>query len=145
MIQIKLFMLLTGLRKRDSKMNLHGHLLTDLRRKSLIWRYPITPQAPIDSLKEHLHQARVFKGFKYYRRTIPAHMTIGEFVTIEQSWKIVEEIKDIAPSGSFLCDKLDLIVPDINMQFHRVKSYSLGESKQTPTSQYTGIFHGCAA
>ncbi len=42
--------------------------------------------------------------------------------------RIWEEIKDIAPSSSFLCNQLEFIVPDINMQFHRVKTYALGVS-----------------
>ena len=88
--------------------------------------YPITPQEPIDELKRKLHQAAIFEGKVYGRRDIPAHMTIAEFVTIEESWRICEEIQDIAPSGSFLCSQLEFIVPDINMQFHRVKTYTLG-------------------
>jgi hypothetical protein len=54
-------------------------------------------------------------------------MTIAEFVSIEDSWRIMDEIKDTAPSGSFLCDRLWFIVPDINMHFQRVKSYPLGK------------------
>ena len=68
----------------------------------------------------------VFEGKVYRRRAIPAHMTIAEFVTIEESWRICEEIQDIAPSGSFLCNQLEFIVPDINFQFHGVKTYTLG-------------------
>jgi hypothetical protein len=88
--------------------------------------YPITPQEPIDDLKQKLRRAAIFEGKVYRRRDIPAHMTIAEFVTIEESWRTLEEIKDTAPSGSFLCDKLEFIVPDINMQFQRVKTYALG-------------------
>ena len=88
--------------------------------------YPITPQKPIDELKRRLHQAAIFEGKVYERRDIPAHMTIAEFVTIAESWQIFEEIQDIAPSGSFLCNQLEFIVPDINMQFQRVKTYALG-------------------
>ena len=88
--------------------------------------YPITPQEPIDELKEKLHQAAIFEGKVYGRRDIPAHMTIAEFVTIKESWRICEEIQDNAPSGSFLCNQLEFIVPDINMQFQRVKTYTLG-------------------
>jgi hypothetical protein len=54
-------------------------------------------------------------------------MTIAEFVSIEESWRIMEEIKGTAPSGSFLCDRLEFIVPDINMHFRRIKSYMLGK------------------
>ena len=88
--------------------------------------YPITPQGPIGELKQKLHQAAIFEGKVYGRRDIPAHMTIAEFVTIEESWRIYEEIQDTAPSGSFLCKQLEFIVPDINMQFQRVKTYILG-------------------
>jgi 2'-5' RNA ligase len=88
--------------------------------------YPIRPREPIDDLRAALHKASIFCRPPYYTRNIPPHMTIAEFVTIEESWRILEEIKGIAPSGSFLCDRLEFIVPDINMRFQRVKSYRLG-------------------
>ncbi len=87
---------------------------------------PITPQAPIDELKQKLHQAAIFEGKVYQRRHIPAHMTIAEFVTIEDSWRICDEVQELVSPGSFLCDQLEFIVPDINMRFYRVKTYSLG-------------------
>lgn len=89
--------------------------------------YPIAPQAPIDELKCRLHQAAVFEGKAYQRRDIPAHMTIAEFVTIEESFRIVEELGDAAPHGSFLVDRLAFIVPDVEMRFHVVKTYGLEE------------------
>ena len=88
--------------------------------------YPITPHEPIDELKKGLDQAAIFQGKVCGRRDIPAHVTIAEFVTIEESWRICEEIQDSAPSASFLCDQLEFIVPDINMEFQRVKTYTLG-------------------
>ena len=88
--------------------------------------YPIHPREPIDALRAALHEASVFCREPYWTRNIAPHMTIAEFVTIDESWRIMEEIKDIAPSGSFLCDRLEFIVPDINMHFQRVKSYPLG-------------------
>jgi 2'-5' RNA ligase len=89
--------------------------------------YPIRPREPIDALRAALHQASVFTRPPYYTRTVAPHMTIAEFVTIEESWRIKDEIKGIAPSGSFLCDRLEFIVPDISMHFQRIKSYTLGE------------------
>lgn len=88
--------------------------------------YPIRPRAPIDALRTRLHRASVFCRPPYYTRTIPPHMTLAEFVTIEESWRIINELKGSAPRGSFLCDRLEFIVPDIHMHFHRVKSYALG-------------------
>jgi len=88
--------------------------------------YPIRPREPIDALREALHRASVFCRPPYYTRKIPPHMTIAEFVTIEESWRILEEIKPTAPRGSFLCDRVELIVPDRNMHFRQIKSYRLG-------------------
>jgi len=89
--------------------------------------YPIRPREPIDALRATLHQASVFTRPPYWTRTIAPHMTIAEFVSIEESWRIMDEIKDTAPSGSFLCDRLWFIVPDMDMHFQRVKSYTLGK------------------
>jgi 2'-5' RNA ligase len=89
--------------------------------------YPIRPREPIDALRTRLHQASVFTRKPYWTRTIPPHMTIAEFVSIDESWRIMDEINDTAPSGSFLCDRVEFIVPDIDMHFQRVKSYALGK------------------
>lgn len=89
--------------------------------------YPIRPREPIDAVRATLHTASVFTRPPYYTRKIAPHMTLAEFVSIEESWRIMDEIKDTAPSGSFLCDRLQFIVPDINMHFRRVKTYTLGQ------------------
>ena len=88
--------------------------------------YPITPQEPIDDLKEALHAAAVFEGEVYRRRHIPAHMTIAEFISIEDSVKLCAELQDSAPSGSFLCDRLEFIVPDEDFHFQRRGTFFLG-------------------
>lgn len=88
--------------------------------------YSIRPRESIDSLREVLHTASVFCRESYWTRNIAPHMTIAEFVTVEESWRILEEIREVAPSGSFLCDRLEFIVPDGHMKFHRVKTYTLG-------------------
>lgn len=88
--------------------------------------YPITPQEPIDDLKSRLHRAEAFAGKIYKRRSIPAHLTIAEFVTVQESWRILGEIEQSAPSGSFLCDQLALVIPDEDFHFQQVKTYPLG-------------------
>jgi len=92
--------------------------------------YPITPQAPIDNLKETLHAAAVFEGKVYRRRHIPAHMTIAEFISIEDSLKLCADLQDSAPSGSFLCDRLEFIVPDKEFHFKRRGTFFLGTARQ---------------
>jgi hypothetical protein len=91
--------------------------------------YPITPQAAIDSLKEVLHATAIFEGKVYKRRNIPAHMTIAEFISIEDSLRLCAQLQDSAPSGSFLCDRLEFIVPNQDFCFQRVDSFFLGAAR----------------
>jgi hypothetical protein len=88
--------------------------------------YPITPQQPIDHLKDVLHDAKVFEGKIYSRRHIPAHMTIAELITIEDGLRLCADLQETAPSGSFVCDRLEFIVPDQDFHFQRVRTFLLG-------------------
>ncbi|MEM7028493.1 MAG: 2'-5' RNA ligase family protein [Chloroflexota bacterium] len=91
--------------------------------------YPIRPQEPIDDLKQSLHKAAVFDGKVYGRRHIPAHMTIAEFISIEDSLSICAQLQNSVPSGSFLCDRLEYIVPNEDFHFQRKNTFSLGEDE----------------
>lgn len=88
--------------------------------------YPIRPQEPIDALKQALHRSSAFGGDTHERRNIPAHMTIAEFVSIEDSLKLCDTIRGTAPVGSFRCDKLSYVVPDERFCFREAKSFPLG-------------------
>lgn len=89
--------------------------------------YPILSQGPIDALKNSIHQLAIFGATAYQRRHIPAHMTIAEFITIEEGLKIAEELHDVAPSGSFLCNRLELMIPDEQFRFQRVETFYFGK------------------
>ncbi len=88
--------------------------------------YPVSPQERFDELKRVIHQASVFEGFAYNRRDIPAHMTIAEFLTIEDSLRICADLIDRAPRGSFWCDRLEHVVPDAAFRFQRRGTFLLG-------------------
>ena len=60
--------------------------------------YPILPQQPIDNLKCILHTASIFAGEIYQRRSIPAHITVAEFISIEESLKICNKLQSVVPS-----------------------------------------------
>jgi len=91
--------------------------------------YPIRPQEPVDELKRVLHTAAAFAGEVYRRRHIPPHMTIAEFISIEDSLELCAQLQDSAPSGSFLCDRLEFIVPDENFHFQGQGIFFVGDSK----------------
>lgn len=88
--------------------------------------YPIRPKEPIDKLKEALHTASAFSGKPYYRRKIPPHMTIAEFISIEDGLKLCSELQNNAPRGSFVCDRLEFMVPDNKFHFQKQRTFFLG-------------------
>jgi len=85
--------------------------------------YPVRPVEPIDTLQAVLHTASAFAGKAYYRRVIPPHMTIAEFISIEDSLQLCVQLKNSAPRGSFLCDKLEYVVPDENFHFQKTLTF----------------------
>lgn len=87
---------------------------------------PIEPQERFDELKRVIHQASVFEGAAYGRREIPAHMTIAEFLTIEDSLRVCAELAETGPRGSFWCDRLEYVVPDTAFRFQRRDTLLLG-------------------
>ena len=87
---------------------------------------PIGPREPFEALRSALHTASVFVGEPYYTRQIPPHMTIAEFISIEESLKLCAQLQEIAPSGSFVCDRLEFIVPDAGFHFQKAKTFLLG-------------------
>ena len=53
---------------------------------------PVAPQERFDELKRTIHQASVFAGAVYSRRQIPAHMTIAEFLSIDDSLRLCARV-----------------------------------------------------
>ena len=53
-------------------------------------------------------------------------MTIAEFISIEDGLEICARLQSSAPSGSFLCDRLEFIVPDEGFRFQRSDTFLLG-------------------
>lgn len=89
----------------------------------------VSPQDRFDDLKRVMHQASVFNGAAYSRRDIPAHLTIAEFLTIDDSLRICAELASAAEptlSGSFRCGRLEYVVPDATFRFQRRGMFFLG-------------------
>jgi len=91
--------------------------------------YPVSPQERFDELKCVLHQASVFEGAAHSRREIPAHMTIAEFLTIEESLTLCADLIGTAPRGSFWCDRLEHVVPDATFRFEWRGTFLLGTTR----------------
>ena len=88
--------------------------------------HPVGPQEAIDTLKAALHVSSAFHGRPYKRRSIPAHMTIAEFLSIDDGLRLCDQLQATAPGGSFVCEKLSFLVPDEQFVFRLVDEFALG-------------------
>lgn len=90
--------------------------------------YRIMPREPVERLKHLLHGTSGFASEAHRRRDIAPHMTIAEFITIEESLQLRARLQDTAPVGSFLCDRLAYMVPDESFRFQERLTFPLGDS-----------------
>lgn len=88
--------------------------------------YPVYPQNAIDHLKQVVHRASVFDDEEYEREKIPAHMTVAEFISIEEGLALARELESEASRTTFTCDRLTLVVPDEQFQFHEAACFTFG-------------------
>ncbi|RMG62595.1 MAG: 2'-5' RNA ligase family protein [Bacteroidetes bacterium] len=88
--------------------------------------YTIRPEEEFDTLRKVIHGNQLFQGVELKRSKIVPHMTIAEFITMEQTHKLFEKLKGEVTSGTFWCKEIVLAVPDNEMYFHPVLSIPLG-------------------
>lgn len=86
----------------------------------------IEPHAALDKLRNALESAAVFAGAPARKYPFLPHMTIAEFITAERSARLLRELADVAPSGSFPCTGIDYAVPDASFHFTERGQLPLG-------------------
>jgi 2'-5' RNA ligase len=86
----------------------------------------IEPHATLDRLRVALESAAVFAGAPARKYAFLPHMTIAEFITAEQSVRLMRELADVVPSGSFPCTGVAYAVPDANFHFTERGRLQLG-------------------
>jgi 2'-5' RNA ligase len=84
----------------------------------------IEPQAELDRLRTAVEAASAFTGAPARRYPFSAHMTIAEFITVDETEGLMAELRDIAPQGSFMCRYVSYAVPDGG--FHLTERGRLG-------------------
>ena len=89
--------------------------------------YRIGPEDTFAALRKIIHSNPIFDKVEIKRSTIVPHMTVAEFVSMERTEQIFEELKDQVESGSFLCESIILAVPDNDFYFHPVLAIPLGK------------------
>lgn len=88
--------------------------------------YAITPENEFDTLRKVIHGNKLFQGVELKRSKIVPHMTIAEFITMEQTNEIFDKLNGKVKSGKFLCKEIVLAVPNNEMFFNSVISIPLG-------------------
>ena len=77
----------------------------------------IEPKKKLNTIRAVLESAAVFKGAPPREYPFVPHMTIAEFITEEETKKLMIKLKDTIPQGDFICTYLSYIVPDENFHF----------------------------
>lgn len=89
----------------------------------------IEPQDKLAGLLEALEAAPCFAGAQPRRYPFSAHMTIAELISVELTEKLMVELNDEAPRGSFLCTHVCYAVPNADFRFtERVRLRLRGQS-----------------
>jgi len=87
----------------------------------------IQPQAHLDKLRLALEVSEVFLGAPPRRLPFWAHMTIAEFVSVEITEQLVDDLESKPDlTGSFVCDHISYVVPDEGFRFIEWRNLKLG-------------------
>ena len=87
--------------------------------------YAVEPVDRFRALRAAVHSVPLFDGVERRRDHVAPHMTIAEFVSWQRTEELVAELADAAPEGEFLCDRIELAVPNDAFWFERVLTLPL--------------------
>jgi hypothetical protein len=88
--------------------------------------YAIALTSTFRRLRSTIHSIPLLKGSLLRRQDIPPHMTIAEFITMEQSADLAAQLDGQAREASWECDQVEYAVPDDRMRLRRVMVVPLG-------------------
>jgi 2'-5' RNA ligase len=86
----------------------------------------IEPQGALAVLLERLETGSCFEGARTRPYPFVAHMTIAELISVDLTLSLMEELKDEAPQGTFLCAHVSYAVPDAGFRFTERARLTLG-------------------
>jgi len=90
--------------------------------------YAITPEDKFMRLRSRIHETSLFKDRPLMREHITPHTTIAEFITIERTHELLEELSGKVPDGTFLCTAIEYAIPNHDFYFERVLRLPLGKN-----------------
>jgi len=90
--------------------------------------FAITPENDFFALRGAVHSTSIFEGSEMKGARRVPHMTIAEFISLEETHDLLALLGDTVPGGTFLCDRVVLAVPDASFHFEPVLTIPLGGS-----------------
>ena len=90
--------------------------------------YAIQPEDKFMHLRSAIHSTSLFRATPLKRAHVAPHMTIAEFITIERTNDLLQELTGNVPEGTFLCRSIEYAVPNERFYFERVLTIPLGVS-----------------
>jgi 2'-5' RNA ligase len=90
--------------------------------------YTITPEDVSMKLRSRIHGTSLFRGQQLMREHITPHMTVAEFITIERTHELLQEMSGKVPEGTFLCSAIEYAIPNRGFYFERVLRLPLGKN-----------------
>ncbi|MBV9897088.1 MAG: 2'-5' RNA ligase family protein, partial [Chloroflexi bacterium] len=88
--------------------------------------YAISPEDQFMQLRAAIHSISIFKDSRLSRKDIPPHMTIAEFISMEETERLLGALSGKGPQGAWLVRDIEYAVPDEHLYFHRVLTIGLG-------------------
>ncbi len=88
--------------------------------------YGLEPVDKFLSLREAIHGTSLFENSPLTRKNVPPHMTIAEFISVEESIALEGTLRGQVDEGEWLCAEIEYAVLDEDLRFHRVLTFPLG-------------------
>ena len=70
--------------------------------------YSIAPEAEFRRLRAVLHATSAFAGIPRHHELIAPHMTIAEFISLERTAELLQQLSGKVPEGTFRCDSVGI-------------------------------------
>lgn len=90
--------------------------------------FAITPEDDFFALREAVQGTSIFAGRDLPRAKRLPHMTVAEFITLEETRELLARLGDTVSGGRFLCDRITYAVPDDSFHFETVLEVPLGSN-----------------
>jgi len=82
--------------------------------------YRIEPTEAFAGLRSAVHSSALFRASPLSRRDVPPHMTVAEFISLDESIALAQRLRGTVREGEWVCQEIEYAVPDYSLRFRRV-------------------------